>query len=185
MLNYLEKYQKEVKPALKKEFGFKNDHAVLKIVKVVINCGIGKMLINNSSNSKELLTKIEEDLKMITGQKPVLRMAKKSISNFKLREGMPVGLVVTLRGKRMADFIDRFINIALPRTRDFWGISLKSFDERGNLNFGVKEQMVFPEISAESAAKPFSFEVSFVTNAKQPEQAKRLFKLLGFPLKKE
>jgi len=183
MMAIKEKFQKEVIVAMKKEFGFKNDNAVPRITKVVVNCGIGKMLIANPANSKDLMHKIEEALKLITGQKPVLRTAKSSISSFKLREGAPVGLVVTLRSHRMYGFISRFINIALPRTRDFWGISLKNFDDRGNLTYGVKEHVVFPEVSEETILKPFGFEVTFVTNAKNKEQAIKLFKLMGFPIK--
>ena len=180
MLNYREKYQKEVIPAFKKEFGIKNDLAVPKITKVVVNCGIGKMLIQ-SSNPKEIQSRIEESLKMITGQKPKLTRARESISSFKLRAGAPVGFVVTLRGKMMEGFIDKFIHVVLPRSHDFWGISLDHFDKKGNLNYGLKEHTVFPEASED--IKPFGLEITFVTNAKSREQAIKLFKLLGFPLK--
>lgn len=180
MLNYKEKYQKEVIPAFKKEFGLKNDLAVPKIVKVVINCGIGKMLVQ-SPNPKELQAKIEESLKMITGQKPKVTRARQSISGFKLRAGAPVGLVVTLRGQKMEGFIDKFIHLVLPRSHDFWGIPLNHFDKKGNLNYGIKEHTVFPEAAED--IKPFGLEVTFVTNAKNREQAIKLFKLLGFPLK--
>ena len=166
---------------MKKEFDFENDFAVPKITKVVINVGVGR-LVTASKDSRELINKISEVMAAITGQKASLRPAKKSIASFKIREGMPVGLKLTLRGKRMEDFIYRFINLALPRVRDFWGIPLKNIDEKGNLNYGIKEYNIFPETESIQNVPPFGLEITFVTNAKNREQAIKLYQLLGFPL---
>ncbi len=185
MTIFAEKFKKNVIPAMQKEWGFKNVHAVPQITKVIINAGIGKVMTTNPSNSKDYLERVQRALIAIAGQKPSIRNAKQSISSFKLREGTPVGLMITLRGTRKEDFIERFVNISLPRMRDFWGIPLKNFDERGNLNYGIKEHNIFPEVSQEVSGKPFGLEISFITNASKREQAISLFKLLGFPLKKE
>ncbi len=160
---------------------YKNPLAVPKIIKVVINVGIGR-LVANAKNSEEIIKKISHDVNMITGQKPAIRPAKKSIASFKVREGMPLGLMVTLRGKRMGDFINKFVNVDLPQSRDFWGISLKNIDEKGNLNCGVRDHIIFPEISREQNPLTFGLEVSFVTNAKNRDQAIELYKFLKFPI---
>ena len=173
-----EKYKKEIIPLMKEKFGYKNDLAVPKIKKTIVNVGIGSFSKDNQM--QELVTK---DLSLITGQKPVPTLAKKAISAFKIRKGMVVGLKVTLRGKRMFDFLSRLINIAIPRTRDFRGLPVKLVDNSGNLNIGIKEHIIFPEISSEEIKKIFGLEVSVVTNAKTREEALELFKLLGFPFK--
>ena len=173
-----EKYRKTVNPALQKAFGIKNIMAVPKIEKVVINTGVGRI-----AKEDKTIERIAKELAMITGQKMVLRKAKKSISGFKLREGVTVGVSVTLRGKRMYDFMDRLISIALPRSRDFRGIDAKNFDKLGNLNFGIKESSIFPEINYENVKDIFGLEVTVVTTAKNREQGIELLKQLGFPIK--
>jgi len=180
-LNYKNQFKKIVIPGMKKNFGIVNDFAVPKIIKVVVNAGIGR-LITASKDSRDLIEKISEVMAMITGQKPSSRPAKKSIASFKIREGMPVGLKVTLRGQRMEDFIFRFVNLVLPRIRDFWGIPLKNIDEQGNLNYGIKEYNVFAETGQIQNVPWFGLEITFVTNAKNREQAIKLYELLGFPL---
>jgi len=177
--NLLEKYRKEVVPAMQKKFGIANIMAVPKIDKVVINVGIGKV-----AKDDKFIAKVVRDLGLLSGQKPVFRKAKKSISGFKSREGMNIGLVVTLRGKRMYDFMDRFVHVALPRSKDFRGIDPKNFDKTGNLNLGLKEHSIFPEIHYETLKDIFGLEITFVTTAKNNEQGVELLKLMGFPLKK-
>lgn len=172
-----EKFFKEVIPAMKKEFGYKNDLAVPRIKKVIVNAGVGKSLDN-----KKLLDQVVADLAAITGQKPVLKLAKKSISSFKIREGIPVGVAVTLRGERMYEFIDRVISIAIPRIRDFRGLSAGSFDGHGNYSIGIREHIVFPEINTDSVSNIFGLEVTFVTDARSDKEAKSLLVLLGFPI---
>ena len=174
-----EKYQKEIIPKMKEKFGYKNDLAVPRIEKTIVNVGIGSIL--GDEKAQELISK---DLVLITGQKPVPTLAKKAIAGFKTRQGMAVGLKVTLRGKRMFDFLSRLINIALPRTRDFQGLSAKSIDQGGNLTIGIKEHIIFPEVSEQDIKRIFGFEITIVTNARTREQALELFKLLGFPIKK-
>jgi large subunit ribosomal protein L5 len=174
-----EKYQKEVIPIMKQKFGYKNDLAVAAIEKVVVNIGIGSSALKDKK-AQELISK---DLALIAGQKPSPALAKKAIASFKTRKGMTVGLKVTLRGKRMFDFLSRLINIALPRTRDFRGIDPKSVDQGGNLTIGIKEHIIFPEISQEDIKKIFGLEITIVTNAKKREEALELFKLLGFPIR--
>jgi large subunit ribosomal protein L5 len=176
----LEKYRKEVIPAMREKFGYKNIMAVPKIEKVVINTGYGRKAVLRDVAAIE---KIKADLSKLTGQKPAVRKAKKSISGFKVRQGMEIGAVVTLRGKRMYDFIDRLISIALPRSRDFHGLDSKSFDEGGSLNIGIKEHSVFPEITYESLKDIFGLEVSVVTTAKSREEGMELLRLMGFPIK--
>ncbi len=178
MLNLREKYKKEVIPAMRERFGYKNDLAVPKIEKVVVNAGIGKFLKDEKAQET-----IINDLAKITGQKPVYTLARKAISGFKIRKGMKVGLKVTLRKKRMYDFLDRLIHVAIPRIRDFRGIPEKSIDKEGNLSIGIKEHIIFPEIAHEDVKLIFGFEVTIVTNAKTREEAIELFKLLGFPIK--
>lgn len=174
-----EKFFKEVVPAMKKEFGYKNDLAVPRLKKVVINAGVGKSLDN-----KKLLDQVVADLASIAGQKPVLKLAKKSISSFKIREGIPVGVAVTLRGERMYEFIDRLISIAIPRIRDFRGLPADSFDGHGNYSLGIKEHIVFPEINTDSVSAIFGLEITVVTNSTSDKEAKSLLTLLGFPITK-
>ncbi|MEA2113706.1 MAG: 50S ribosomal protein L5 [Patescibacteria group bacterium] len=180
MLKLEEKYHKQAVLAMKEKFGYKNNLAVPRIVKVVINTGF-----NPEKKDKKAQEEIARDMALITGQKPAPRQAAKAVSAFKTREGMVVGMVATLRGKRMYDFLDRLINIVLPRSRDFRGLLEKNVDERGNLNIGVKEQIVFPEISAESAKNIFGLEIAVVTTAKNHQEGVELFKLLGFPICKK
>lgn len=174
-----EKYRKTVIPAMQKDFGIENIMAVPKIEKVVINTGVGRM-----AKEEKTIERIAKELSMITGQRPVYRKAKKSISGFKLREGVTVGISVTLRGKKMYDFLDRLNSIALPRSKDFRGIEVKNFDKMGNLNFGIKESSIFPEINYENVKDIFGLEVTVVTTAKNREKGIELLKQLGFPIKK-
>lgn len=173
-----ERYQKEIAPALAKEFDIKNKMAIPKIEKVVINSGMGEAI----SNSK-LLDAAVDELKTISGQKPVVTKAKKSIANFKLRQGMPIGAMVTLRGDRMYEFLDRLISIALPRVRDFRGVSAKSFDGRGNYTLGIREQLIFPEIDFNKVDKTRGMNISIVTTAKTDEEARALLKAIGMPFR--
>ena len=163
---------------MKKKFGYKNNLAVPRIVKVVVSAGTG------SIKEEERKKNIEKSLTLITGQKPKVNQAKKSIATFKLRKGMPIGYSVTLRGKRMDDFLEKLINVAIPRIRDFRGISPNSIDEAGNLTIGFKEHIVFPEAAGEDVRSAFGLGVTVVTNAKTKEEALELFRLLGFPFKK-
>jgi len=167
-------FQKEIIPKMKEKFGYKNNLAVPKISKIVVNVGTGSATLD--PKLKEI---IKNNLMAITSQRPIETKAKKAISGFKVKKGQKIGLKVTLRGKRMYDFLDKLINIALPRTRDFKGIS-PSFDGRGNLTIGVKEQTVFPEIE-EGTEKVFGLEATVVTNAKKDEEAKELLRLFGIP----
>jgi large subunit ribosomal protein L5 len=166
MLNIREKYIKEAVPAMREKFGFKNIMSCPKIKK-----------------EKDLIENIRKDLSLMTGQWPVLVPAKKSISSFKIRAGMPAGLKVTLRRAMMYNFLDRLINIAFPRSRDFRGIDPKNIDKNGNFNIGIKEDIIFPEASQDDIRQVFSLEVTIVTNAKNKEEAEFLFRALGFPLK--
>ncbi len=172
----LKRYREEIVPALIKEFGYKNINEVPKLVKIVLNMGLGDV----KDNSKSFNTAVEE-LGLIAGQKPVTTKAKKAISNFKVRAGMKIGAKVTLRGTRMYEFFDRLTAIALPRVRDFRGISDKSFDGRGNYSMGIKEQLIFPEISYDKVEKIRGLDVSFITTAKTDAEAKALLKALGLP----
>lgn len=172
------KYRKEVIPAMRAKFGYKNVMQVPRLNKTVLNIGVGRHV-----KDEKMLEKIEKDLALLTGQKPLPTAAKKSIASFKIREGAKIGYKVTLRKSKMYDFIDRLISIALPRTRDFRGIEQKSF-EGGVLNLGIAEHSIFPEIHYESLKDVFSLEVSVVTNAKKKEEAAALLKLMGFPIKK-
>lgn len=176
-INRLRKlYREEVVPALIKEFGYKNINEVPKLEKITLNMGLGDV----KSNSKSFNIALDE-LMAISGQKPVATIAKKSISNFTLRQGQKIGAKVTLRGDRMYEFFDRLTAIALPRVRDFHGVSDKSFDGRGNYAMGVKEQLIFPEISYDKVEKIRGFDVCFVTTAKTNAEAKALLKALGMP----
>ncbi|MER3431602.1 MAG: 50S ribosomal protein L5 [Blastocatellia bacterium] len=178
MARLKDKYKTEVAGALAKEFGIKNPMAVPRIKKVVVNMGLGEA----SSNAKILETAAEE-LKAITGQKPVITKAKKSIAAFKLRQGMSIGAMVTLRGDRMYEFLDRLISIALPRVRDFRGVSAKAFDGRGNYTLGVREQLIFPEIDFNKVDKTRGMNITIVTSAKNDQQARTLLKRLGMPFR--
>jgi len=179
-----EKYRKEVIPAMMKKFGYKNVMVVPKIEKVVVNTGFGRMIINKTlDEQKKAYQLIFDDLALICAQRPILTKAKKSISGFKLREGMSIGAKVTLRGRKMNDFLERVIHIALPRFRDFRGIDLKSFDKKGNLTIAIKEHIVFPEVSSEKAKNIFGFEITVVTTAKNKEESIELLRLFGFPIK--
>ncbi|MFQ5921448.1 MAG: 50S ribosomal protein L5 [Anaerolineales bacterium] len=178
--HYLRKrYFEEVVPTLMRDFGFANPMQVPKLQKVVVNVGVGEAL----ENAKALDASID-DLSTITGQRPVITRAKKSIANFKLREGRSIGAKVTLRGQRMWSFFDRLVNVALPRTRDFRGLSPDSFDGRGSYTLGIREQLIFPEIDYDKIDKIRGFEVTIVTSAPNDEQARRLLALLGMPLRK-
>jgi large subunit ribosomal protein L5 len=171
-----EHYTKEVRRKLQDEFGIKNPMAVPKVEKVVLNMGVGEAI----QNAKILDTAVEE-LATITGQKPVVTKAKKSIASFKLREGQSIGTMVTLRGDKMYEFLDRLINIALPRVRDFRGVPTKSFDGRGNYTLGVRDHLIFPEIDAGKVDKAKGMNITIVTTAKNDEQARFLLRELGMP----
>lgn len=186
MLRLKEKYQKEAMPQMMEKFGYKNVMAVPRIGKAVVNTGFGRLIAGKGSDEqKKIYNAIADDLALICGQKPVITLAKKSIAGFKLRKGMPLGACVTLRGPKMYDFLERLINIALPRSRDFRGISPKSFDKKGNLTIAIREQIIFPEILPEKIRNIFGFEITVVTNSKSPQEGTELLKLLGFPIKSE
>ena len=173
-----DKYQKDVVPALRKEFGYTNIMAVPKIQKVVVNMGLGEA----TANAKIVDTGADE-LARITGQKPVTRRAKKSIAAFKVRRGMPIATMVTLRGERMWEFLDRLMNIALPRVRDFKGVSPKGFDGRGNYTLGLRDQLIFPEIDYMKVDKGRGMNVSVVTTAKTDQEARKLLQFIGMPFR--
>jgi large subunit ribosomal protein L5 len=172
-----EKYKDKAVPAMMQKFGYLNAMAVPRIKKVVVNCGVGRF---REEKDRE---EIQKFLTLITGQKPAWRPAKKAIASFKTRRGLVVGYKVTLRGKRMWDFISRLINVALPRTRDFKGLEVSSFDSRGNLTIGIKEHIVFPEMVGEDYRFLFGLEITIVTTAKKKEEGVELLRLLGFPIK--
>ena len=174
-----ENYRSEVVPALCKEFGYKNVNQTPRISKVVVNVGLGEALQNAKA-----LERTAEDVTIITGQRPVITRAKKSVATFKLREGNPIGVKVTLRGSRMWDFLDRLFNIALARQRDFRGVSANSFDGRGNYNMGLKEQIIFPEINYDKVDKVRGMNISICTSAKDDTQGKALLEAFGFPFRK-
>lgn len=174
-----EKYQKEVVPTLQKEFDYNNLMQVPSVHKVVVNIGMGEAI----QNAKAMDAAIS-DLAAITGQRPVITRAKRSVAAFKLREGMQIGCMVTLRGDRMFYFLDKLINVALPRLRDFQGVSPEAFDGRGNYTLGLREQLVFPEIDYDKVDKVRGMEVSIVTTARTDEEGRRLLKLMGMPFKK-
>jgi large subunit ribosomal protein L5 len=173
-----ERYDKEVAPAMKKEFGYSNVMAIPKIKKIVVNMGLGEA----TQNAKIVDTGADE-VARITGQKPVATRAKKSIAQFKVRQGMPIGSMVTLRGDRMWDFLDRLISVALPRVRDFRGVSAKGFDGRGNYTLGLKDQLLFPEIDYMKVDKARGMNISVVTTAKSDEESRKLLQLLGMPFR--
>ncbi len=173
-------YNKEVAPALFKSFGFKNVMQVPRIQKTVVNIGLGEAMDN-----PKVLEAAVADLMLITGQKPIMTKARKSIANFKLREGRLIGTKVTLRGERMWAFLDRLINVALPRVRDFRGISANAFDGRGNYTLGLKDQLVFPEIEYDKIDKLRGMEITIVTSAKNDDEARAMLQLLGMPFSKK
>lgn len=175
-----EQYQSDVAPALMEEFGYSSVMQIPRLSKIVVNVGLGEALDN--AKAIDFAT---NDIMRITGQRPVITKAKKSIAGFKLREGRSIGLKVTLRGERMWSFLTRLIHVALPRTRDFQGISPESFDGRGNYTLGLREQLIFPEIEYDSIDKLRGFEVSIVTTAKNDEEGRRLLTLLGMPFRQE
>ena len=178
MARLVEKYKKEVLPQMIKQFSYKNPMEVPKIDKVVINIGMGK-----ATQDVKLLEAAAKELSVITGQKPVITRAKKSIAGFKLREGMPVGCSVTLRGNMMYEFLDRLINVALPRIRDFKGVSSKSFDGLGNYTIGIKEQIIFPEIEYDKIVSSHGMDIVIVTTSKTNEEGKAILSFLGMPFR--
>ncbi len=179
MNELLQKYNEVVKPSLMKEFNYSSIMQVPKVVKVVLNMGVGDAIAN-----PKLLDEAVEELRAISGQKPVVTKAKKSVANFKLREGMSIGCKVTLRGERMYDFLDKLINLSLPRVRDFRGVSVTAFDGRGNYTLGVKEQLIFPEIEFDKVNKVRGLDVVIVTTAKTNAEATALLKGMGMPFAK-
>ncbi|MDD2318688.1 MAG: 50S ribosomal protein L5 [Geobacteraceae bacterium] len=178
MARLQEIYTKEIIPQLMKEFGYKSIMQVPKLEKIVINMGLGEAIQN-----VKILDSAAEEISVITGQKAVITKAKKSIASFKLRQGMPIGCMVTLRKSRMYEFIDRLMNISLPRVRDFKGVSGKAFDGRGNYSLGIKEQLIFPEINYDKVEKIKGLNISIVTTAKTDEEGKSLLKLMGMPFR--
>lgn len=175
-----EKYKGEIAPALMKQFSYKSSMQVPKLEKIVVNMGLGAAV-----QDSKILDEAIKDLETITGQKASVRTAKKAISNFKLREGLKIGAMVTLRRERMYEFLDRIISIAMPRIRDFRGVSDKSFDGRGNYTLGVKEQIIFPEIDVDKVTRVLGMDITFVTSAKTDNEAFELLKSFGFPFKKK
>ena len=173
-----ERYEKEAVPGLKKEFGYKNVMAIPKIEKVVVNMGLGE-----ATQNAKIVDVGADEITRITGQKPVITRAKKSIAQFKVRKGMPIGTMVTLRGDRMWEFLDRLISIALPRVRDFRGVSPRGFDGRGNYTLGLKDQLLFPEIDYMKVDKARGMNISVVTTAKTDEESRKLLQLLGVPFR--
>ena len=169
-------YQDEVAPALMQKFGYKSTMQIPRLEKIVVNCGCGE-----ARDNSKVLEAVVGDLTKITGQKAIITKAKKSVANFKLREGMPIGVKVTLRGERMYEFLDRFFNLALPRVRDFRGINANSFDGRGNYAMGIKEQLIFPEIEYDKIDKVRGMDIIMVTTANTDEEARELLKLMGAP----
>ena len=176
MARMKEFYKAEVAPALMKKFSYKSVMQIPKLDKIVMNVGAGE-----AKDNAKAIDAISGDLAKITGQKPVVCKAKKSVANFKLREGMPIGVKVTLRGERMYEFLDRLFNVALPRVRDFRGINPNSFDGRGNYNMGIREQLIFPEIDYDKVDKVRGMDICFVTTAKTDEEARELLSLMGAP----
>jgi large subunit ribosomal protein L5 len=171
-------YMEQVRSRLQQEFGYKSTMQVPRLEKIVLNVGIGE-----AGKNAKLLDSIVEEVGLITGQKPLVRRAKKAISNFGLRQGMPVGVAVTLRAERMWEFLDRFINVAVPRIRDFRGLPTRSFDGRGNYTLGIKEQLIFPEIDYDKVAKIHGMDISFVTTAERDDEGLALLRELGMPFR--
>lgn len=173
-----EKYKKVVIPAMKARFGYKNDLQAPKLEKVIVNAGL-----SHNVKDQKFVEVVEDTFKRITGQKPIPRKAKKSISDFKIRKGQVIGLMVTLRGKRMYDFVDKLVNLTLPRVRDFRGLSKKSFDGGGNYSLGIRENIAFPEINPNEVEKLHGLEITVATTARNNEEGLELLKLLGFPFR--
>jgi large subunit ribosomal protein L5 len=180
MADFKKKYMEEVRPALIKEFNYKNTMQVPKVEKIVVNVGVGR----ESADNPKVIDFAVGDITTITGQKPVVTKAKKSIANFKLREDRPIGVRVTLRGPRMYDFLDRLVNLALPRVRDFRGVPADAFDGRGNYTLGLREQLIFPEIEYDKIDKLRGMEVTIVTSAKTDDEGRALLRLFGMPFVK-
>lgn len=180
MTRLFDRYKNEVVPALKKEFGYTNPMEIPRVEKVVLNVGVGK----DASGNSKLIEVVSNEIGAITGQKPVITKAKKSIASFKLRQGMPIGVMVTLRRDRMYEFLDRLMNVALPRVRDFRGVSDKAFDGKGNYTLGIKEHIIFPEVQLDKIEKVYGMNICVVTSARTDEEARALIKLLGMPFKK-
>ena len=178
MARLRDKYKNEIASALAKEFDIKNPMAIPKVEKIVVNMGVGEAIANS-----KILDIATEEMRVITGQKPVITKAKKSIAAFKLRQGMNIGTMVTLRGERMYEFLDRLISVALPRVRDFRGISGKAFDGRGNYTLGIREQLIFPEIDFNKVDKTRGMNISIVTTARNDDEARSLLKALGMPFR--
>ncbi len=179
MTNFRNLYEKSIKKSLVEKFGYTNPHEIPKLTKIVLNMGIGEAVAD-----KKKLTNAMEEMALIAGQKPVATKARKSIATFKLREGMPIGCKVTLRSDRMYEFLERLVNIALPRVRDFHGINGKNFDGRGNLAFGIKEQIIFPEINYDKVENIIGMDVVICTSAKTDEEARALLTAFNLPCKK-
>jgi large subunit ribosomal protein L5 len=180
MLRMRERYKQETVSVLMKDFGYRNPMQVPRVVKVVVNIGVGEAL-----DDAKALDNAVRDLSVITGQRPVITRARKSIAGFKLREGRAIGVKVTLRGQRMYDFLDRLVNVSLPRQRDFRGVSPDAFDGRGNYTLGLREQLIWPEIEYDSIDKLRGMEISIVTTAKTDEEGRRLLELLGMPFRRQ
>ncbi|MFH1287932.1 MAG: 50S ribosomal protein L5 [bacterium] len=178
MARLKEKFKKEISLALKEEFNYKNVMQIPKLEKIVINMGLSEAIQN-----PKVIDVAAQEMALISGQKPSIRRARKSISNFKLRAGVPIGCMVTLRGNRMYEFFDRFVNVVLPRVRDFRGVSGKSFDRGGNYSIGIKEQIIFPEIEYDKIDKIRGMDITFVTTAKTDNEARGLLKMLGMPFR--
>ena len=178
MANLKEKYNKELRPSLRDQLGIQNIMAVPKLTKVVTNMGVGE-----AANDKKHLDSALDHLTLIAGQKPIVTRARQSVASFKIREGWPLGCKVTLRGNKMYDFVERLINIAIPRERDFRGLNSKSFDQQGNYSFGIKEQIIFPEINYDNIDNIRGMDICINTSAKTQEHAKALLKALNFPFK--
>ena len=174
-----DQYNSEIREQLTKKFGYTNEMQVPKLAKIVVNMGVGE-----AKENEKLLEAAAGDMETITGQKPILTRAKKSIANFKIREGMPIGCKVTLRGDRMYEFLDRLVNLALPRVRDFRGVNPNSFDGRGNYALGIKEQLIFPEIEYDKVDKVRGMDIIFITTAKTDEEARELLRLFIMPFAK-
>lgn len=179
MSRFFNKYRDEVVPALTKQFGYKTEMQVPRITKITLNMGVGEAV-----NDKKLIDHAVSDLTKIAGQKPVVTKTRKAIANFKIRENMPIGCMVTLRGERMYEFLDRLVTIAFPRVRDFRGVNARAFDGRGNYNIGLKEQIIFPEIEYDKIDKIRGMDVIFVTTAKTDEEARELLRLFNMPFAK-
>ena len=176
----LDHYRDHARPALQRQFEFSNPHQIPKIEKVVVNVGVGE-----ATKDQKLLESVEEELRVITGQKPMVTRARKAISNFSLREGMPVGVSVTLRKHRMYDFLDRLVSAAIPRVRDFRGLNTRSFDGRGNYTMGIKEQIIFPEVDYDKVQKVHGMDITIVTSTNKDDEAFALLRSMGFPFQGE